>query len=154
MEDAMKYRSLDDMMRVADIAHVGKAKLSRRERLERWADLLMQDPGRHLRPLYRLEFMPAQDRLNMRGDDTPLAVAYQDPILRGEGLAGDRVGDAMAFFDLSSRDIHYLVCDCYYQGAMSASLASAHIRSIANRLTLRELWASLCSRFTTGACRA
>jgi len=143
----MKYRTFDDMMRVADRVHVGNAKLSRRERLERWAELLMQQPDRRLKPLYRLEFMPLEERLPMRDDDTPLAVAYADPVLRQEGLAGDRIGDAMQFFDLSARDIHYLVCDCYYQGSMTATMVAGQVRAIARRVTLRELWDRMVGRF-------
>lgn len=143
----MKYRTFEDMMRVADLAQVGHARMSRRERLERWAELLMQEPDRRLRPLYRLEFMPLRERVGMRDDDTPLAVAYHDPLLRREGLAGDRVGDAMQFFDLSSRDVHFLVCDCYYQGSMTASMVAAQVRLIARRATMRELWQRACGWF-------
>jgi hypothetical protein len=146
----MKYRTFDDMQRVADIAqlgnHLGNVRMSRRERLERWAALLLQQPRRPLKPLYRLEFMAAAERVRMRGDDTPLAVAFEDATLREEGLAGDSVGDAMQFFDLSARDVHYLLCDCHYQGNMSASHVAAQIRAIANQVTFRELWNRMCRR--------
>ena len=143
----MKYRTFDDMTRVADRVTLGAAKLSRRERLERWAELLMQHPERRLKPLYRLEFMPLADRLPMRDDDTPLAVAYADPLLREQGLTGDRVADAMQFFELSSRDIHLLVCDCQYMGTMTASLVAGQIRAIARRITFRELYGRIAGFF-------
>jgi len=142
----MKYRTFDEMQRVADIADVGKVRLSRRERLERWADVLMQDPKRILRPLYRLEFMSAQERMLARGDGTPLALAYADQVLREDGLTGDRVGDAMVYFDISHRDMHFLVCACHCQGDMTAANVAAQIRSMANRVTLREVWQRLRGR--------
>lgn len=147
----MKYRSFDEMQRVADIADVGRVRLTRRERLERWAEVLMQEPHRVLRPLYRLEFMSAQDRMLARGDGSPLSVAYADPVLREDGLTGDRVGDAMVYFDLSHRDMHFLVCGCHCHGDMTAANIAAQIRSIANRVTVRELWHRLRSRFLGAA---
>ena len=143
----MKYRTFDEMQRVADIADVGRTRLTRRERLERWADVLMQDPRRVLRPLYRLEFMAMRERMLARGDGTPLAIAYADPMLRDDGLTGDRVGDAMVYFDLSHRDIHFLVCACHCHGDMTASNVAAQLRLMAKQVTVREAWGWLRSRF-------
>lgn len=138
----MEHKTLDEMKRVAQVIPLGTAprKMSRRERLERWATILERYEGRRLRPLMRVEFLPEQERMLLRGDDTPLTVAYQDPILRDEGLAGDRFGDALKFFDLTEREAHYLLCDCHYYGTMTPAGVAARVRSMAQRVTFRELW--------------
>jgi len=64
----------------------------------------------------------------LRGDDTPLALAYADPILREQGLTGDRLGDIMSFFELSHRDAHYLLCDCHFHGTMTSRSVAARVR--------------------------
>jgi hypothetical protein len=139
-EEKMEHKTFDDIRRVADVVSVDVPGMTRRERLERWAQLLLREPRRPLEPLPRMEFLYARDRAALRSDRSPIAVAFRDPILRHEGLQGDRVGDAMAFFDLTTSDAHLLLCDCHYQGAMNATWVAAQIRSIANRVTLREIW--------------
>jgi hypothetical protein len=52
-------------------------------------------------------------------------------VLREEGLTGDRLGEAMRFFDLSDRQAHRLFCDCHYHGAMTGTGLSARLRTIA-----------------------
>lgn len=138
----MEHKTLDEIKRVAQVIPLGTAprKMSRRERLERWATMIERYEGRQLRPLMRVEFLPEQERMLLRGDDTPLTVAYQDPILREEGLASDRFGDALKFFDLTEREAHYLLCDCHYYGTMTPAGVAARVRSIAQRATFRELW--------------
>jgi hypothetical protein len=46
----------------------------------------------------------------------------------------------MAFFCLTNRQAHRLLCDCNYHGAMTAADAAAGVRSVANKVTLREFW--------------
>jgi len=113
--------------------------MSRRERLERWATDLERYDGR-LKPLMRIEYLPEQERRMLRGDDTPLAVAYKDPVLREEGLASDRLGDAMTFFELTEHEAHHLLCDCHYYGSMTGTSVAARARATANKVTVRELW--------------
>jgi hypothetical protein len=139
----MEYRRLHEVSSVASITPAPLPRMCRRERLERWAEVLMQEPRRPLRPLVRMEFLPQWKLADLRADDTPLSVAFQDPVLREEGLAGDTVGEAKAFFDLSGGEVHYLLCDCHYQGVMSAGRVAARIKSIANRVTFRELWSRM-----------
>src|SRR5258706_3880355 len=97
----MEHRTIDEVGRAARIVPVGMPKMSRRERLERWATLLMQHPQRPLKPFIRIEFMSEVERARLHGEDTPLAIAYRDPGLRKEGLAGDTLGDALAVLDMS-----------------------------------------------------
>ncbi len=137
----MEHRTLDEIRPVAQVIPFGAAssKMSRRQRLERWATVLERYEGR-LTPLIRIEYLPERERAPLRGDATPLAVAYRDTVLREEGLTSDRLGDAMAFFDLTERQAHHLLCDCHYYGTMTAAGAAARVRSIASQVTLRELW--------------
>jgi hypothetical protein len=137
----MEYKTLDEIGRVARAVSLesGIGRMSRRERLERWATVLERYEGR-LRALMRIEYLSQQERIDLRGEDTPLTVAYRDPVLRAEGLTSDRLGSAMAFFHLSERAAHHLLCDCHYQGTITAAGVAAQVRSLANRVTLRELW--------------
>jgi hypothetical protein len=50
----------------------------------------------------------------MRADRSPLTIAYEDPVFRAQGLRTDELGDAIAFFDLSQGEAHYLLCACHY----------------------------------------
>lgn len=145
----MEHKTFDDIRRVATVSPIETRVMSRRERLERWARLLEQSPSQWLSPLRRVEFMPKHESAALRCDNSPLSVAFADPVLREEGLASDRYGDIRAFFDLSSRQAHYLLCDCYYQGAMTSGMVAHRIRSIVNKVTMLELWNGLCARVRT-----
>jgi hypothetical protein len=133
----MLYRSLDRIAAEADILTTPDLPrtpgLSRRERLERWAELLGREPGRRLRALHGIEYGTPYERLTCRADGSPLAVAYADPVLRAAGLEGDTVGDAAEFFDLSHEQLHDLLCFCHHGGTVSASTASAQVRAFARQ---------------------
>lgn len=123
-----------------------RTKLSRSERLGRWADLLDAQAGRPLRALEDVEYVSPAIRRDLRKEDSPLAVAFADEVLRADGLKGDRLGDAMSYFGLSERQAHWLLCDCHYGGRMTASEVAARVRDEARPLydILRpQLWASL-----------
>jgi hypothetical protein len=138
----MKHWTLDETTAVEPIADESTTTLTRRERLERWAEALERHQGRVM-ALFRLEYLPPEQRMLARGDDTPLAVAFADPVLRASGLASDRYGDAIAFFELSDSEAHRLLCDCHYHGRMSAEGVAARLRAVARRPTLAGLWRSL-----------
>jgi hypothetical protein len=80
------------------------------------------------------EFGFRRARRAKRADDSPLTVAFQDPALRAEGLRGDRVGDALDFFELSEGDVHHLVCFCHYGQPVSAGAVAARVRVMARRV--------------------
>ena len=127
----MKHQNIDELGAVAEIVPFEtRKKLSRRERLERWAEILDRRPGR-LSALTRIEYMMPVDRREARADNSPLEVAYRDPVLREDGLTGDRLGDAMAFFELSDRQAHRLFCDCHYSGSMTGSGLAVRLRRLA-----------------------
>jgi hypothetical protein len=95
---------------VADVEIAQTRPLTRRERLERWAELLEREPSRKLKSLGEIEFRSQTERDAMRADESPLALAYADPLLRIDGLASDKLGDAIAYFELSEGQVHRLLC--------------------------------------------
>jgi hypothetical protein len=85
----------------------------------------------------------------LRADHSPLTIAYADAGLRAQGLAGDRLGDAIAFFDLTASEAHHLLCDCHYTSAsVDSKMVAARARSIAHRLTIGEVWSKIRSALT------
>src|SRR3954451_15348206 len=133
----MLYRSLDRIATEADVLDApdlpASPGRSRRERLERWAELFEREPERRLRALHGIEYGTPDECLAYRADGSPLAVAYADPVLRAAGLAGDTVGDAAEFFGLSHGQLHDLLCFCHHGGTVSASTASAEVRAFARQ---------------------
>jgi hypothetical protein len=127
----MKYRSLEQITLEADV-HPGMG-MSRRERLERWAELLERQPHRRLSTIEGTEFGSRREREAKRSDHSPLTVAFEDPVLRAAGLRGDRVGDAVEFFDLSHREVHRLVCYCHYGRTVSPGTVAAGLRMMAQQ---------------------
>jgi hypothetical protein len=130
----VQHKSIDELSGVANVI-AADVPMSRRERLERWADLLEQDPRRRLRTLEELEYVRYGERLTMRGDDSPLSVAFADPVLRTAGLKSDRYGDAVSFFELSDGDAHRLLCSCLNGRTMDAARVAKRVRAIADRNT-------------------
>ena len=127
----MKYQTLDEVRQRAALAREpGAAVLSRKDRLERWASLLEAYQGKVL-PFFGIEHLPRRELAAMRADQTPLAVAFADPMLRADGLKGDNVGSVMEYFELSRGQIHRLFCDCHYRGTMTSASVAAELRSIA-----------------------
>jgi hypothetical protein len=127
----MKYRNLEQIAREADVRPA--LGMSRRERLERWAELLAQQPERRLCAIEGTEFGTRRERRAKRADGSPITVAFQDPVLRAGGLRGDRVGDAVDFFELSAGDVHHLICYCHHGHTVSAGAVAARLRPMARR---------------------
>jgi hypothetical protein len=127
----MKYQSLEQIALEADV-HPGMG-MSRRERLERWAELLERQPNRRLSTIEGTEFGSRREREAKRSDHSPLTVAFEDPVLRAAGLRGDRVGDAVEFFDLSHGEVHRLVCYCHYGRTVTPGTVAAGLRMMAQQ---------------------
>jgi predicted protein tyrosine phosphatase len=127
----MKYQSLEQIALEADV-HPGVG-MSRRERLERWAELLERQQNRHLSTIEGTEFGSRRERAAKRSDDSPLTVACEDPVLRAEGLRGDRVGDAVEFFDLSHDEVHCLVCHCHHGLTVAPGTVAVRVRRMARQ---------------------
>jgi hypothetical protein len=145
----MEYRSLDEVKNDADVIMFAPrsrppARSLRRERLERFATVLERYDG-PLNLLSRIEYLPDSERRRLRSDSSPLTIAFRDPVLREQGLAGDHLGDAIEFFDLTSGEAHHLLCDCHYGSAATSQMIAARVRSVARRMTLDEVWAKVRS---------
>ena len=97
------------------------------------AEALEREGGRRLRALFEIEYAPADMRAGLRADNSPLSVAFSEPRLRADGLAGDTIGDAAAFFGISEKTIHSIVCFCHSGETMSAETAAARVRFAAAR---------------------
>ncbi len=112
----MERRTSEEIAKVARLTQAdgGDAAaptwMVRRHRLERLASLL----DAHKEPVQlflAMEWVPKKERPALRQDGSPLTIAYEDPYFRREGLTGDSVGDGMAFFQLSMRQVHALFCE-------------------------------------------
>ena len=127
----MKHQTPEDLRSAAEIfAPDAVSMMSRRERITRWADELERHGG-SLEALRRIEYLPDEQRRAYRGENTPLNIAYNDPVLRAQGLASDRLGDAMDFFEMSADDAHHLLCDCHYMGSLTGRGLAARLRRFA-----------------------
>lgn len=128
----MEHRHVDQLRSVADVgADLPRGMLTRRERLERWAEVLESEPTRELSSLGEIEFQPVAARGSLRADRSPLAVAFADPVLRSQGLTSDRLGDAMAFFEISEHQAHRLLCSCMNGHSIRSGTAARQVRAIA-----------------------
>src|ERR1700720_2144298 len=129
----MEHKTRDEIREVANILQRGlqPRPLSKRERLELWAEALEREGGRRLRTLYQIEYAPPAERALGRADDSPLSVAFNHPALRAAGLSGDTIGDATAFFDINESELHNILCFCHYGETMSAEGAASRVRAAA-----------------------
>jgi hypothetical protein len=133
----MEHKPISDLSNVADLVlETQKTLLSRRERLERWIEVLNRDPGRALKTLHEIEHKRRDARRASRVDNSPLSVAFDDPILPADGLASDRLGDAIDYFELSDDDAHRAFCSCFYGESMTAGAVAGRLRSIVAKPTL------------------
>jgi hypothetical protein len=130
MEDDMKHHELTQLKALGrvDREYPGQV-LSRAERLERWTELLEQNPERLLTTLHETEFKPAAVRAVMRCDNSAISVAFSDPLLRSAGLKNDTYGEAKRFFELSDGQLHRIVCFCHFGMTASASSTARYIRA-------------------------
>lgn len=128
----MEHKPVEKLRSVAEVHDFKQGFLSRRERLERWAELLEQQPKRRLRSLGEIEFTPEEKRPELRSDDSPLTVAFEDAVLRADGLKSDKLGDAMEYFGLSERAAHRLLCSCMNGWSMEAGSTAKKVHRLAN----------------------
>jgi len=134
----MRYQRLEQVSAHAAITEA-HPPMTRRQRLRRWADILKREGGQPLEALRWVEFYAEPERRQLRRDHSPIAYAFADPLLRAEGLAGDTLGDAQLFFELSDDEAHRLLCDCHFQGRMTGRSAARRIRAVAQPSLLGRL---------------
>ena len=126
----MQYQRLDQVRAHAAVAEA-RPPMTREQRLRRWADILGRMGSRPLEALRWVEFYAESERRRLRRDGSPIALAFADPVLRADGLAGDTLGDAQLYFGLSDDEAHQLLCDCHYQGTLTGRTAARRVRSLA-----------------------
>ncbi|WP_119302519.1 hypothetical protein [Dongia deserti] len=131
----MKHQGLDEIRTRALVqSSQPKARpLSKVERLERWAAALEREGDKQLNTLFEIEHMPRAKRRAMRADNSLLSVAYADPVLRADGLAGDAVGDVLTYFRIKERELHDVACYCNNGPSRSGWSAAARVRGLATR---------------------
>ncbi len=130
----MKLKTLEELKRVAEVRPpLARDRLSKRQRLARWAEALERAPQRYLRSLFETESMSPRRRYALREDNSPLTVAFEDSVLRAEGLESDRYGDALKFFELSNGELHDIVCYCHHGPTMTPRAVATRVRSAAGR---------------------
>jgi len=126
----MERKSVDELKRVAEIHG---ARMSKQQRLGRWADLLERQANRILTSLIEVEYLPPQERAEMQVGNSALSVAFEDPVLRAEGLKSDKFGDAVNFFELSEEEAHWVVCYCHHGRQVDARTVAGVVRDLAGR---------------------
>ena len=141
----MEQRSVESLRGIAEVHFVPPAPLDRAQRFEAWAKALERQGGASVRLFHQLEFMPRCDWGPLRVEDSPLTIAYNDPVLRAAGLQSDRLGDAMAFFELGESDTHRMLCSCMHGAAMSATRAAAIVRQVADPVPYLAIRAATCA---------
>jgi hypothetical protein len=130
----MEHKPRIELEAVADLSPgESRAPMSREERLGRWIEVLEREPKRLLKPLHEIEYRSGQERRTIRTDNSPLAVAYEDPVLRAEGLASDKLGDALDFFQLSEQEAHTALCSCHVGSSIEARHAAARVKGLLNQ---------------------
>ncbi|MGH7005706.1 MAG: hypothetical protein ACREIP_17315 [Alphaproteobacteria bacterium] len=125
----MEYKTLDEIARAGEATP--DIALTRAERLERWATALERRGSAKLRTLWRTEHAAPDVHPALRAENSPLTVAFEDPVLRIAGLSNDSYSEAKRFFELSDRHIHWVVCHCHFGQTMSAREAAHRVRSLA-----------------------
>ncbi|AJD42057.1 hypothetical protein C9413_29390 [Rhizobium sp. SEMIA 4085] len=126
----MKHQALDQLRTVANVnLDQPRRPMSRSERLQRWAEILEQFPNRHLSTLHQTEYQPEAGRDIMRADNSPISVAFKDPVLRAAGMENDTYGEAKRFFELTDRELHKVICYCHFGATVNAATAARQIRS-------------------------
>ena len=146
----MEHRSLDKLEGRANVveleAHITQSPRElRRARLKRLAKLLAQHNG-PVTLFSRIEYLAEHERAALRVDNSPLEIAYRDPLFRAQGLASDRLGDGVVFFDLSPGEAHCLLCDCHYTGLVTGGMLAERSRAIADRMSFGEVCTKLGAR--------
>ena len=150
VEDLMEHKTRNQIRDVADIlpSYLQTHPLSKHERLELWAEALERKGVRRLRTLFEIEYLPAAERALTRADDSPLSIAFSEPRLRAEGLASDTIGDVAAFFGISERQLHDIVCFCHSGETVLAQTVAIRIRAVVTQNADKSLLA-VCA---FGAC--
>lgn len=125
----MEFKSIADLRTIADVTPA-IPKLTRAQKIAIWVAALDRDPARILHPLPEIEWVAPAQRASLRVEGSPLTVAYADPALRAAGLVSDKLGDGLAFFEMTEAEAHDTLCSCRYGRTMTAVAASRRIAKL------------------------
>jgi hypothetical protein len=126
----MQHKPLEQLQQIAEIHPDQPGRpMTREERLERWAQLLEREPDRQLGTFAGTEYQPREARDQMRGLASAISIAFEDPILRADGLANDTYGEAKRFFELTDWQLHNIICQCHHGARTTARIAASHVRA-------------------------
>jgi hypothetical protein len=129
-EAAMKHQSLEQLRSLGTVEpDYQPVEMSRRSRLERWAELLEKIPEQRLTTLQETEHQSREIRAMMRSDTSPISVAFGDPILRAAGLRSDTYGEAKRFFEMTDRQLHNVTCYCHFGTTVRGTDAAYCVRA-------------------------
>lgn len=124
----MKHQHLAVLRNSANV--VEAAPMTRREKIDRWAQALEALGRTPVKLVLGIEYLPEGARDQLRGEQTPFSVAFADPRLRGAGLSGDSYGVIRDFFELNNIDMHRMFCGCHLGERMAADRMAKRIRRI------------------------
>lgn len=127
----MKYQSRAELAPIAETYHgdITSSRLSAEDRLRRWIELLREQPFRYVNTLRQTEYRSRLSRDAMRDDNSAITVAFEDPVLRRDGLHGDSYGDARHFFGLSDMQLHRVVCFCHNGFSVPSGVVARQLQS-------------------------
>ena len=123
----MEHRTSAQLRGIADV--IFPQELSKKERLERWALALEKRKGTRLSTLRETEYTPVNERSALRQENSPLTVAFEDPVLRSAGLTSDR------FDDVAHWQRHEVVCGCHFGETVAAEAVAARLRHVSEFAT-------------------
>lgn len=122
---------------------VCQGALDKRQRLRRWTELLGRNPRQMLRLLPPTWCLMPGEHETLITAGTALEIAYRDPVLRLDGLAGPSLADAMAFFELSAQDADRILAKSRHSEERSAYDTILRIQNIADKRREHRLFAAL-----------
>ena len=89
-----------------------KSPKTKRERLQRFADIIRNGPRCPMHLFINLEYRDAGEWKYISHPTSAFALAAQDNVLYAAGLRSGSVGDAQSFFELSREELAEFSCVC------------------------------------------
>ena len=127
----MEHKPLVELQAIADVqSSETQTPLTHGQRLERWIALLQADPGRKLRSLHEIEHLSAACRRECRAENSPLTVAYEDPILRLAGLKQRPCRRLHRVFEMTDKQMHHAFCSCHVGASLTGQEAAERLRHV------------------------
>lgn len=123
----MRHENPRRLSRIATVSPTAPVvPLSRDERLRRWAAVLEARGAEPVTTLLAIEYRGEKHRRRLRCDGSALSVAFEDPVLRRDGLNDDTYDTARRYFELSAERLHRIICYCHFgRQARSSDVALA-----------------------------